>query len=79
MSESDHSPKRTRAVIVANKFIEALLAAGVIPENCRRVVIDLGVNDIGIVYYETYADQRLLEVITASPPSVKIEEGDADA
>ena len=69
----------TQTVIIADKFIEALLAAGVIPENCRRVVIDLGVNDIGVVYYETHADQRLLEVIIASPPSVKIEEGDADA
>jgi len=40
-------------------FVKALVDAGVIPDNCRRVVIDLNTEKAVKVYFEVYGDERL--------------------
>jgi hypothetical protein len=40
-------------------FIKALRDAGVIPDNCHRVVIDCEATKVITIYYETYADERI--------------------
>lgn len=55
-------PKLVRGL----KFMEALVAAGVIrhEDRVRRVVIDVPVDGPVVVYAERYGDERLLDVAT---------------
>lgn len=46
----------------AVEFMNHLIDAGVAPPNLRRVVIDLAVDEIPKVYYETYACSKVLQV-----------------
>lgn len=39
-----------------------LAAAGLIPENVRRIVIDIPANDPIMVYYECYGDAKLVNL-----------------
>ena len=43
----------------ADTLIEHLRAAGVLPNNCRRFVIDCEVGEVPTVYCECYGDDRL--------------------
>lgn len=47
-------------VIAAVELIDALKELGVLPKNCRRCVIDLEFNKAAMLYFDTYADERLL-------------------
>ncbi|KKN20053.1 hypothetical protein LCGC14_0939470 [marine sediment metagenome] len=40
--------------------------AGILPDNCRRVIIDIAYDDAVKVYYECYGDERLLKIDFAS-------------
>lgn len=42
---------------------QALFDAKVIPELCRRVVIDIPLDDAIKVYYESYGSKEVLDVI----------------
>ncbi len=43
-------------------LIKALVDAGIVPDNCRRIVIDIPCNDVVTLYYEVFGDERLLDV-----------------
>ena len=51
-------------VILGNNIdlIKAMQEAGILPDNCRRVVIDIPYDDLVEVYYECLGDTRLLDV-----------------
>lgn len=53
------------AKITSKPVIEALRAAGIADDNTRRVVIDIGVNCLPIIYVEKYGDARIIEVVEA--------------
>lgn len=57
--------RRVVSVINCHPVIDALLASGVIraEDNVTRVVIDIKVGDLPVIYVERFADNRLLEVI----------------
>ncbi len=55
-----------KKVIAGCALGRVLTDAGLIPDNCRRIVIDIAANEAAIVYYETYADEELLKVVTDS-------------
>lgn len=40
-----------------------LTDAGIIPDNCRRVVIDINCTDAVKIHYEVYGDDRIIEVL----------------
>lgn len=50
-------------LIQAAPLVEALKRAGLLPENCKRVVIDID-NRGAKMYFECLGDERLLEVFT---------------
>jgi hypothetical protein len=54
-------------VITGNKFIDALLAAGIITaeQRVRRVVIEASFGEATVMHLERYGDTRLLEVVPA--------------
>lgn len=41
------------------EFVKALSDKGVVPLNCRRVIIDIPVDNIVRVFYECYGDAEL--------------------
>lgn len=47
-----------------DELFAALKAAGIADENTRRVVIDISVTNVVMVYVEKYADTRIIEVVT---------------
>jgi hypothetical protein len=51
--------------IIGKNLYGALLKAGFASENTRRVVIDIPVNDIPVVYTETFGNAGIIEIIEA--------------
>jgi len=49
------------AVITGISLQEALVEAGIIPSNCRRIVIDIPYDGLAMVYYECLGSDKLLE------------------
>lgn len=47
------------------ELFNALISAGIADEMTRRVVIDIDVQGVVIVYVEKYADSRVISVVTA--------------
>lgn len=45
------------------RFVKALEAAGILPDNTVRVRIDAEVNAVPTISYTVFADQRLLELV----------------
>jgi len=43
-------------------LIKALEKAGIVPSHCRRIIIDINYNDAVTLYYECYADTKMLEI-----------------
>lgn len=43
-----------------------LYKAGLIPDNTKRIVIDIQVNSIAVVYYETFVSKQTLDVTIES-------------
>jgi len=52
-----------RKIIAAKQICDLLAAKGVVPPNCKRIVIDLEADGLVLVYYTVYGDERLLEVV----------------
>lgn len=52
----------------------ALIAAGVLPPNCRRFLIDSGEPGSAVkVFYECYGDDRLLDAFVTAGITTKTE------
>lgn len=51
-------------IIHASSLIDALKGSGILPDNCRRVVIDLNTDDATKLYFECFGDDRLIEILT---------------
>lgn len=62
-----------RKVINSEPLVAELVKRGIVPSNCRRVVIDMQAQEPAVLYYELYGDERLLEVF-ASNSGVAIKE-----
>lgn len=43
-------------------YLGDLEAAGIVPPETRRVIIDINVNCVATVYYECFADKRMFTV-----------------
>ena len=53
--------------IMGNNFCALLIKGGIeIPEMTRRIVIDIPCDGCVMVYYETYADKNVLDVVIES-------------
>lgn len=52
-----------RKIIAAKPVCDLLEKKGIIPPNCRRVVIDLEADGAAMLYCTVYGDERLLEVM----------------
>ena len=53
----------TQAITGSHKgLIDSLTKAGIIPDNTRRVVIDIPYDNCVMLYYETFADERILDI-----------------
>lgn len=48
--------------VMTNSIQQQLIDAGIVPENCTRVIIDIGLDEILKVYYEAYGDKRILDL-----------------
>lgn len=48
-------------LILADEFIKLAVAAGIVPHNCRRMVIDAEAGAPVKILYEVFADERLLK------------------
>jgi hypothetical protein len=55
-----------------NPFVMALVAARIVPEQCRRIVIDCEAGQPIKIYFEVFADSRLNEL---SALAVSLPEG----
>lgn len=44
-------------------LIERLTAAGVLPNNCRRFIIDVEVDEVPVIYFECFGDERLITAL----------------
>ena len=55
-------------VIDGHKVGQKLIEAGVIPKDSaiRRIVIDIPADDPVVIYYETYGDNRVLDICLES-------------
>ena len=42
---------------------KALVEAGILPPECTRIVIDININDVVKVYYQTNGTEKLLDVV----------------
>ena len=49
-------------MITGCTLCKILLDAGIISPECRRVIIDVSIDEIVTLYIENYGDKRLLEI-----------------
>ena len=47
-------------------LVKAMGKAGILPDNCQRVIIDVAYDNVVKVYYEVLGDTRLLDINFAS-------------
>ena len=59
-------------------LIESMEKAGILPDHCRRVVIEIGFDSMVTLYYETFADDRLLDIDFAAHIAVMQKENEND-
>lgn len=55
-------------MVLGHTLIQRLQAAHLLPPACRRVVVDVQVNEVVKVYYECFGSEELLEVLL--PPAL---------
>ena len=51
-------------IIHSSHLIDALASAGILPPNCRRVIIDMEATEAVHLHYECFRDERLLSVLS---------------
>jgi hypothetical protein len=49
-------------IVTGHAFLGSLHKAGILPDNCRRAIIDADVHGAVKIYYETFADERVFEL-----------------
>lgn len=52
------------AVFPVAAVIKPFIDAGIVPANCRRIIIDFQAEDAVRVYYEVFADSRVIDVMS---------------
>ncbi len=65
--------------ISTRNLIKPFIDAGLVPDNCRRIVFDFAADDVARILYETYADgdrigsimSALLESAAIPPPKAQ--------
>ncbi len=45
-----------------SKLVQQFVKAGIVPNHCRRIVLDMEIGEIVKLYYECYGDDKLLEI-----------------
>lgn len=55
-------------------LIKVMMDAGIVPDHCRRIVLDIAYNNVVKIYYEVLGDNRLLDVDFASHIGAMIKE-----
>ena len=53
----------SKRVVGGVELGKALAAAGLVPDNCSRMIVDVQVNDVVRVYYTCFGDEDLLRVV----------------
>ena len=59
----------------AHPFVKALIDAGIVPEQCRRIVIDCEAGSPIKIYFEVYADSRINDLsalVVSLPKGIEI-------
>lgn len=54
-----------KRLVPSERLIAALQGCGLVPENTRRVIIDLNVDALPVLHVECYGDESLLELVQA--------------
>ena len=49
-------------IITGLHMLKALYEANIVPDKCRRVIIDIPYDDVVTIYYEGLGDERLLNI-----------------
>jgi hypothetical protein len=60
------------AIAMANGLLKALVDAGIVPPETRRVVIDATVNDATIIYVEQFGTEALINLIAPNIEGAQI-------
>lgn len=53
-----------KVTINGSDIAKALVDAGVLPPNCKRVIIDIRVQDVVVAYFETFAEPDLVDAVS---------------
>lgn len=51
-----------KVIMEKGELIEQFMKKGIVPDNCKRIVIDIGMEDAVKIYYECYGDTRLIDI-----------------
>ncbi len=62
MSERAGERAAAHRLVLANDLAAVLAERGLVPTNCRRILIDMQAGKPAVLYYELFADDRLLTV-----------------
>ena len=66
----DADPPKRPAKILGHAFIMALLDAGVVDGNCRRVIVDAEVGRPVYLYKEEYGTESLLHIVPSMAETI---------
>ncbi len=68
------------AVKVGSEMVTKLVDAGVIPVGCRRVIIDIKMKNLVTIYYETIANNDVLDIVLPIliQESIEIKDGEQE-
>lgn len=61
-----------RKIILANTLLKALVDAGIVPPETRRVVIDATVNEATYIYVEQFGTETLIDLIAPNIEGAKV-------
>lgn len=69
--------QRMPDLITGEKLVKQFQKAGMLPDNCRRMVIDASADKLVIIYYECYGDERIIDICVPDKLNLHVEkEGD---
>ena len=66
----------TKRIITGTELGEMLIDAGIVPDNCLRIIIDINHHQAVTIYYQGVGDERLLEVDWGTALGVKTDDND---